>query len=408
MARTLLNRLGTALLCVSVSGLGPALMSAPAPPARAAAPLLIDPADHDFARNPELLERVTATPHGYFRFINVPFANEAARRFREHLTAASAVNLHGDAHVEQYAATSLGRGLTDFDDTCTGPAILDWVRFGVSVHLACRERGWQGEGDAAVSAFLRAYRSALEDPNVEASEPAIVQRFRSSFSTDRGKFLQWAESLMSPVAEEEQTALGRSMAAYARSMLTKSPDLPAEFFRVVRAGRLQTGVGSALDLKYLVRVRAGTDAAEDDVILEAKEVRDISGIDCVDTSQKASPLRILQGQARIAYQPFRYLGYFRHEGRLFWVHAWVENYKQVQIAKSLRSPDELADLAADVGAQLGKGHVKHIASPFDVELRREQLELLDKVEDRVRAQCAELADETEAAWRRFRKSVPAK
>ena len=408
MTRTSQTRLSMTLLLASVGGPAPALLGAPASPGPMANPLLIAPGSHDFTQNPKLLERITATSHGYFRFINVPFCNEVGRRFREHLAGASAVNLHGDAHVEQYAVTDLGRGLTDFDDTCTGPAILDWVRFGVSLHLACREKGWEGEGDGVVSAFLRAYRSSLENPGLAASEPALVRRFRSSFSTDRGKFLGWAESLMSPVAEDEKTGLAGSMAAYARSILTKSPELSPDFFRVIRVGRLQTGVGSALDLKYLVRVRADSDEPEDDAVLEVKEVRDISGIDCIDTSQKASPLRILQGQARIAYQPFRYLGYFRHEGRPFWVHAWVENYKQVQIAKSLQDVQDLADLAADVGVQLGKGHVKHIASPFDAELRREQMELLSATEASVRTQCAELADRTAAAWARFSESVAAR
>ena len=40
------------------------------------------------------------------------------------------VTLHGDPHLEQYAVTDAGRGLTDFDDASKGPAILDLVRFG--------------------------------------------------------------------------------------------------------------------------------------------------------------------------------------------------------------------------------------------------------------------------------------
>ena len=69
---------------------------------------------------------------------------------------------------------------------------------------------------------------------------------------------------------------------------------------------------------------------------------------------------------------------------------------------------DLADLAADVGVQLGKGHVKHIASPFDAELRREQMELLSATEASLRTQCAELADRTAAAWARFSESVAAR
>ena len=37
-------------------------------------PLYVDPASRDFSQNPELLERVLRSPHGYLRFINVPFS----------------------------------------------------------------------------------------------------------------------------------------------------------------------------------------------------------------------------------------------------------------------------------------------------------------------------------------------
>ena len=40
--------------------------------------------------------------------------------------------------------------MTDFDDSSAGPAVLDMVRFGVSVRLACEERGW-GDGVEVLS-----------------------------------------------------------------------------------------------------------------------------------------------------------------------------------------------------------------------------------------------------------------
>ena len=41
--------------------------------------------------------------------------------------------------------TSLGRGLTDFDDCTRGEAVIDLVRFGTSLLLAAREKGWAAE-----------------------------------------------------------------------------------------------------------------------------------------------------------------------------------------------------------------------------------------------------------------------
>ena len=38
-----------------------------------AAQLFVHPDSFDFTDNPELLARIRASPHGYFRFINIPF-----------------------------------------------------------------------------------------------------------------------------------------------------------------------------------------------------------------------------------------------------------------------------------------------------------------------------------------------
>jgi uncharacterized protein (DUF2252 family) len=48
--------------------------------------------------------------------------------------------LHGDAHVEQYAVSATSRGIDDFDDSSTGPAVVDIVRFLGSLELTARAR----------------------------------------------------------------------------------------------------------------------------------------------------------------------------------------------------------------------------------------------------------------------------
>ena len=100
-------------------------------------PLYIDPASRDFSENADLLERILSGPHGYFRFINIPFSREICRRFENELPSMPSLNLHGDAHIEQYAMTDLGRGLTDYDDSSTGPGLIDLLRFGVFPGIGC-------------------------------------------------------------------------------------------------------------------------------------------------------------------------------------------------------------------------------------------------------------------------------
>lgn len=367
-------------------------------------PLYVDPILQDFSKNPQLLERIISGPHGYLRFINIPFSQEVCRRFSTSLIGTPSLNLHGDAHIEQYAVTDLGRGLTDFDDSSTGPGFIDLLRFGVSLQLTCRAHVWEDHAEKLYGKFLKGYRDALNDPKITAPEPTVAKRFRSDFTIDRENYFKWVDSIMEPVSQQEHDSLLVAVQPYVETMLAEKPELNQDYFDVAKVGYLHMGIGSALDLKYLLRIQGKTDDPNDDLVLECKQVRDLSGIDCIDTGQKTDPFRIMRGQARIAYQPFHHLGYFRFRGFNFWVHSWVDNYKEVKIGKSFLSSLELAEVAYDVGVQLGKGHVKNIASPLDLQLRREQLRILDIHEVVIRQASRELAELTVAAWEEFHKS----
>ncbi len=317
------------------------------------------------------------------------------------MIATPSFNLHGDSHIEQYAVTDLGRGLTDYDDSSTGPAVIDLMRFGVSLHLACRENEWEDHSDSLFNEFIRGYREALENPAIEAPEPAVARRFRAAFVIDKKRYFEWVESEMKPLPQDEYDELLVAMKPYIETRFAQEPDLNKEFYEVVSMGRLKMGIGSALDEKYLVRAQGRTGDPYDDVVLELKEVRDLSGIDCINVGQGTDPFRILLGQLRIAYQPFKHLGYFHFRGLTFWVHSWVENYMEVKVKESFESPTEMAEVAYDVGVQLGKGHVKHIAAPLDLQLRREQIQFIDKHEEDLKKVCIDLAEKTVEAWKKF-------
>lgn len=374
--------------------------------------LYVNPEDFDFAANPGVLERLLGSAHGYFRFINIPFSQAVCRRWAAEWADSASIaftlrlNLHGDAHIEQYAVTELGRGLTDFDDSSTGPAALDALRFSVSLRLASRAHGWEDRAEESLNAFASGYRAALEDPDAEAPEPQIARRKAASFQTDREAYFEFVSTQMGPIADPERDRLLQSMLPYVERLRMEDPGLRAEFFDVIGVGALRLGIGSALDRKYLLRVKGDTDDPLDDEVLEIKEVRSLAGIDCIEASED-DPFRVLLSQARIAYRPFNHLGYLRLDGRNFWVHAWVQNYAEVEIGETFQSPEELAEVAYDAGVQLGRGHHKMIAAPFDTQLKQAQLEFLDTHSDEVAAASRELADAVVVAWERFREAVAA-
>jgi hypothetical protein len=375
-------------------------------------PLYVDPADYDFSENPDVLDRVLADPHGYFRFINVPFSRRVCDLFADQLAALSSeqarsfeLNLHGDAHVEQYAITDLGRGLTDFDDSSQGPPFLDLMRFAVSLRLASRMNGWDELAEGGlVRTFLLGYASALEDPAMEAPEPAVIERLRSSFNQDTTRYLAWVDSLMEPVPPEVERELQEALGSFAEVMAEEHPHVDRAYFATVSAGYLKLGVGSALDTKFIVRVEGPSSDPMDDDVIEIKRVRDLAGIDCIRTKDD-DPLRVLLSQARISYEPFQWLGYIRLDEGNFWTHGWVHNYKEIDIDRTFRSSEELAEVAYDAGVQLGIGHPKLAATPFDQILRRQLLEHLDAHPGEIERLSGELADQVIEAWRRFASEV---
>jgi Uncharacterized protein conserved in bacteria (DUF2252) len=368
--------------------------SPPAPPVDVAGLLDVARDAPELDKNPALRARLRSGPHAYFRFVNRPFARLVCARFAD--LALPRVTLHGDAHLEQYAVTDLGRGLTDFDDASAGPAVIDLVRFGTSLRLAAEERGWKARSDELWGRFWAGYQLALRDPKAEAPEPELARRLKAGFETDRAALLARAEALIDTLAEP-RSMLDEETKKETIATLARNSGVPVSFFRVKRAGALHVGIGSAADEKYLFRVEGETDAADDDILLEFKEVRNLGMIPCIH--HDPGPTRIIVGQARIAYEPFLYPGAVHAGGLNFWVHAWPLNYAELRI-EDLRSPEELREVVFDAGVQLGLGHPKRWSSREAVQLRRALGVGLP--ERRVRAAAAELAAETRAAWERFR------
>ena len=371
-----------------------------------AATLFVHPDSFDFSSNPELLERIRATPHGYFRFINIPFSRLVCERFG-YLTDTGPLgpdrfpfNLHGDAHVEQYAVTDLGRGLTDFDDSSEGPAWVDGARFAVSLRLAARANGWEDRADDIVSEFNRGYWDVIEDSTLRAPVPAVVARFQATFKYDSLAYLAWVDSVMQPLAESDRVALLASLEPYSNLMRATNPGLQDGFFRPVEVGQIQLGVGSALDKKYLVRLAGPTPDPADDVIVELKRVRSLTGIACIQADDD-DPFRVLQSGARIAYQPFRFLGFVEHDGEMFWTHAWVANYREISVEESFRSPEELAEVAYDVGVQLGLGHLRDVGGSFQQMVRVNVQDREREIEVELHEGSRILAVEVVEAWEAF-------
>jgi hypothetical protein len=394
-----LRRAGIFTIVIASCGVAGAARAQSQQPPLDPSPLVLAQDDPELVRLPGLREKLRKGPHAYFRFINGRFTEMVCERLAGRVPPLPIVTLHGDAHIEQYAVTERGRGLTDFDDASSGPALIDLARFGVSIRLAMRERGWVGE-EAPIAAFLSGYAAALRDPRAEAPAPSAVRRLAAGFDADRITCLGRAEALMEPLPPD--AAPSGDTLEKAAVLLGDAAHRSPSFFRAKRIGVLRIGIGSAADEKYLFRVEGPSKADDDDVILEVKELRKLPSLGCIQSEQ--GPTRILVSQARIAYQPFQYAGWLNLEGRYFWFFAWTDNYAELDIHRSLDSATELGEVAYDVGVQLGRGHPASKSSKDADKLRRSLLETFP--DSGVYPLTAQLADAVEAAWRRFCGEAP--
>jgi hypothetical protein len=384
----------------------------PAEPSAGAERLLIEEANLG-PQAQKLLANLKSDPYVYFRFINRPWARATCAALAADLAALPHVHLHGDAHVSQYAYTRTDHGLDDLDDSISGPAALDIVRFLGSVALTTRARGWTEQRDNLFDEFFRGYRAALTDREYVPPLPSYVSRMREALARGPGhlEFLAWAESLMEPVQEMDDQGIEEGRRRLAELIASQRPKLPPFFLEPKRIGWLRMGVGSALTPKLLLRCEGFTRADEDDFLLEARELSDLRRVECVDTSESARAARIIQGYGR--------LGRIRHDivvvvpgppdpspgAREWWARSWEASYREI-LLHEIASAQELAEIVHDSAAQLAAGHAWTPDNEPGVALRGRKLKWLDHAEPGMRALVVQMAEDLVEAWEIFRRPTP--
>lgn len=371
-------------------------------------PLRAEPELLDRA-TPELTERLRRDPFEYFRFVNRVWIARVCDKFGKDRPV---VRLHGDAHVEQFAFTNDAWGLDDFDDSARGPVAVDIVRFLGSIDLAARQRSWERARDHLFDRFFAGFRRGFTDPRFLPPPPEIVRRLRSQARVTRAAFLAREENKMQPLPEAAMKAVLAAMHAFARVVVSERPDLAPEYFRVARAGWLQSGVGSAASPKVLVRVRGPSDDPEDDEILELKKIGDLSGLNCLETPTIRPTLRIIDGSKQIGRVKYGILAagpelaipeVTARGQRLqdWWIRNLDPSYRQIGLS-DLGSVDDLAAMAYDAGVQFGAARYQGRTIPKDDSERKQVFAAAARREKRYRREASKLVDDLLRGWRELR------
>ena len=383
----------------------PSAPAAPAPEAGHQNPFELA-RDSPYRQNPTLRAKLSASPHRYFRAINREFAIEVCKRFARVRATLPTVNLHGDAHVEQVAITDERAGLSDYDDSVSGPPVIDLVRFGTSLALAAKQRGWPSE--PIVEAFLDAYAIDLSPPPT-GRLPSALQRLRSTFHAERGDFLSRAEKLMtSELAESHASEARAGWQRYVALMLQLDPSRTADFFRVKKRGiPTNFGLGSATTARILYRIEGPTSSPNDDVILEAKEMRSVADIPCIE-GRSGLPVRIILNATRFGAKADPFLAIVPRDASEdvddppWWIQSWWAHYAEIDIQRSLDSEAELGEIASFASAQLTLGHTGFLPAPYDRQLRVLLRDMLNEHRELILDAIHSLTQSTLEAYAKFK------
>lgn len=354
---------------------------------------------------PELVGRLRADPFTYFRFVNRRWTARVCELFAD-VRDVPTIRLHGDAHVEQYATTHDAWGLVDFDDSARGPAYVDIVRYLGSIEFAVRERGWTARRDALWDRFLEGYQRGLTTPDYRPAEPEVARRVRAQAPPSRAAFLASAERQMQPMDAPGAQALVDGLAALQTLVQEQRPDLAPGYFRVVRAGWLRIGVGSAATRKVLIRAQGPTAGPEDDVVLEGKEVANLEGVSCLEGRASPPAIRVVDGTRQLGRVKYDILAVGptplapavadRAANPVdWWISSWDPTYREVRLS-DLHSVDDLSAIVFDSGVQLGAG-----VGQDDV-VRQQLLAAVKRLDGRLKRGTSSLVSETLAGWQALR------
>jgi hypothetical protein len=389
---------------------GLAAASAPAAVAQ-----ILPEADAVAAVPAPILDRVRRDPGAYFRFVNRPWIERVCRVFAGEIRSMRVVRLHGDAHVEQYALTHDAWGLDDFDDSARGPAVVDIVRFLGSVDLIARQRGWTAHREALFDRFAAAYRRGVSEPDYRPPEPAIVRRLRTDPFPSREAFLASGEAKMQPMSAAMVDRIVTALRVFTGQLRKERPDLPPTYLGFVRAGWLRMGIGSAGDLKLLVRVQGPSSSPTDDELLEAKRARYLGDLPCLDVVDVSATTRIVLGSRHVgrlkhsilmaAPDVVPELGADAHRLRHWFIRSWDPTYREIAV-QDLVSYQDLSDIVYDAGVQLGQGSLREEEGAGVAALRRQVLATIGKFERRVRTGTVALVDELMLGWKQFAAAAP--
>ncbi|MGE0789051.1 MAG: DUF2252 family protein [Sandaracinaceae bacterium] len=289
-------------------------------------------------------------PHRFFRHVH----GDMQRRFTELTDADSmpAVFLHGNPHLANYAKTSRGAAMVDFDRARFGPYAYDLVRFLISVSL---RRADDGDGrlahGAVTDSLRRGYLLGLNAPKLPVEQMhALKKREPKGWQRDLVRYLEkgkaWGARLKKHRVDPQDPRLHAMWETY---LISRGEEELTDRYSLIDAAMVAGSLGKTHTLLLL----ESAEDTLDTLLLDVKEVYDEP-----DEGPFWNPYSH-NGQRMVVAGELHAPGWERKPGwaTVDGVQYWVREIP-IQNEKLRRriSPIEQIDLCFAVGTQLGRAH----------------------------------------------------
>lgn len=340
------------------------------------------------------LDAMSASPFRFLRGTEALYTRDlrdpALPFARTGLPSVERVLLQGDAHPEN-AGTFAGPrvDLNDFDAAGFGPPWWEVRRAGAALLVALREVNPSLDGAALARRLGASYARTVVAGDAAALGPAdvgvVMQKRLSSAAKDGAARSELADFttqvggqrrlrrggtdaadprealLAAPPAVLD--ALGPALERY-RATLQRDPFPPGYFALKDAARRCGQGVGSLSAVRFYALIEGESASPDDDVILQLKEATDASlDADLAQGARGPSPAqRVVERQRRLQSIPDAdpRLGHTRLLDLPIVVSTVTGLQKTVRVDDLAGSLDDIQRFADDMGALLGRSHLRGV------------------------------------------------
>ena len=217
---------------------------------------------------------------------------------------------------------------------------------------------------------------------------------------------------MVPMSDGALEAAVVGVQAFASFISKERPEFSPGYFTVVRAGWLRIGVGSAVNPNILIRVQGPTTGPSDDELVEAKELKYLGDLRCLEERAWQPTLRVIDGTRQLgrikhtvlAAGPGLVIPELATRGRKlrdWWLRSWDPSYRRGP-PRGYPVGQDLAAIAYDAGIQLGAGGLLDSQGP-QAEARTRALVTIARLEPRIRQETSRLVEQLLLGWHELRR-----